>query len=98
MLENAVYSVISPEGCASILWKDAAKAADAAEALKLTAADLYSFGIADKVIPEDGRDYEQISEAVKAEVMSELDRLSQLPAEVLCDNRYKKFRVIGAKN
>lgn len=98
MLENAVYSVISPEGCASILWKDAAKAADAAEALKLTASDLYSFGIADKVISEDGRDYEQISEAVKAEVMSELDRLSQLPAEVLCDNRYKKFRVIGAKN
>lgn len=97
MLENAVYSVISPEGCASILWKDAAKAPEAAEALKLTAADLLSFGIADKVILEKDRDYEQISDAVKAEISDELARLEKLSADVLCDNRYKKFRKIGSR-
>lgn len=96
MLENAVYSVISPEGCASILWKDAAKAGEAAEALKLTAADLYEFGIIEKVIYEDGKTNDDLCDDIKKEVVSTLKKLKDVPTEELLENRYNKFRNIGA--
>lgn len=95
MLENAVYSVISPEGCASILWKDSAKAAEAAEALKLTAHDLEKFGIADKVIAEGDRTQEEICADLKSAVAEAINSLSGLSSDALCDRRYKKFRDIG---
>lgn len=96
MLENAVYSVISPEGCASILWKDAAKAGEAAEALKLTAADLYEFGIIEKIIYEDGKTNDDLCDDIKKEIVSTLKKLKDIPTEELLENRYNKFRNIGA--
>ncbi len=96
MLEDSVYSVISPEGCASILWKDAAKADEAAEALKLTAEDLLSFGVIEKVIPERDKSFEEISDDLKAEILKELKNKLTLSTEKLLDARYKRFRKIGA--
>ncbi len=95
MLENAVYSVISPEGCASILWKDSAKAAEAAEALKLTADDLYSFGIVEKVIYEENKTQEEICDDLKCAILSALRHFADTPTGVLLDNRYQKYRSIG---
>ena len=97
MLENAVYSVISPEGCASILWKDASKAPEAAEALKLTAADLYGFEIVDKVIDEENKSYEEICDDLKLELIRELEKLNKLPKDKLLNRRYDKFRKIGKR-
>ena len=96
MLENAVYSVISPEGCASILWKDAKMAPDASEALRLTAQDLFDFKIADKIIPEENLSDEQIAQNLKTEIADYLGRLLKLSPETLTQNRYDKFRKIGA--
>ena len=96
MLENAVYSVISPEGCASILWKDAKMAPDASEALRLTAQDLFDFKIADKIIPEENLSDEQIAQNLKTEIADYLGRLLKLSSETLTQNRYDKFRKIGA--
>lgn len=95
MLENAVYSVISPEGCASILWKDSSKAPDAAEALKLTAKDLHKFGIVETVIDEENRTYEEICDELKVKLVKEIKRLSKLDIDDLLDDRYEKFRKIG---
>ncbi|MGN1058964.1 MAG: carboxyl transferase domain-containing protein, partial [Clostridia bacterium] len=95
MLENAVYSVISPEGCASILWKDSAKAAEAAEALKLTADDLYGFGIVEKVIYEENKTQEEICDDLKCAILSALRHFADTPTGVLLDNRYQKYRSIG---
>lgn len=97
MLENAVYSVISPEGCASILWKDSSKAPDAAEALKLTASDLYKFEIVEKVIGEKDRTAEEICCDLKTFLINELKEKSSLSDEQLIEDRYNKFRKIGAK-
>lgn len=95
MLENSVYSVISPEGCASILWKDAGKAAEAAEGLKLTAHDALSLGIAEEIISEDGLGgkafYNRLGEKIKAE----LDALC-CESELL-QKRYDRFRSFGRK-
>lgn len=95
MLENAVYSVISPEGCASILWKDSSKAPDAAEALKLTAKDLHKFGIVETVIVEENRTNEEICDELKVKLVKEIKRLSKLDIDDLLDDRYEKFRKIG---
>jgi acetyl-CoA carboxylase carboxyl transferase subunit alpha len=99
MLENSVYSVISPEGCASILWRDAAKAAIAAEALKITARDLKEFGIIDEIIPEPEGGAHLDHEASAAFLGSVLDDtlrdLSQLTTAELLDRRYEKFRRMG---
>lgn len=95
MLENAVYSVISPEGCASILWKDSSKAPDAAEALKLTAKDLHKFGIVETVIDEENRTNEEICDELKVKLVKEIKRLSKLDIDDLLDDRYEKFRKIG---
>jgi acetyl-CoA carboxylase carboxyl transferase subunit alpha len=99
MLENAWYSVISPEGCAAILWRDAAKASEAAEALKLSAPDLMRLKVIDKIIPEPGggahRDPPRQARVLKAEVLSALDELEGLSPEELIDRRVAKFRVMG---
>ncbi len=96
MLENAVYSVISPEGCASILWKDANKAPSAAEHLRLTSYDLESFQVVEKVISETGKINREICSALKTILLDEISKLSSLTAEELLDHRYEKFRKIGA--
>lgn len=95
MLENAVYSVISPEGCASILWKDSAKADEAAEALKLTANDLYNFDVADKVIEEENMSYDEICDNLKCEILAKLSELKEMPVDELLEKRYQKYRNIG---
>jgi acetyl-CoA carboxylase carboxyl transferase subunit alpha len=99
MLENSVYSVISPEGCASILWRDAAKAEVAAEALKITARDLKGFGIIDEIIPEPEGGAHLDHEASAALLGSVLDDtlrdLSRLAIAELLDRRYEKFRRMG---
>ena len=96
MLENAVYSVISPEGCASILWKDASKAAEAAEALKLTSYDLLNFEVVEHVVKEQNRTEKEICDDLKKLLISELEQKAALPTEALLSGRYQKFRKIGA--
>ncbi len=96
MLENAVYSVISPEGCASILWKDSAKADEAAEALKLTAQDLYGFDIIEKVITEEAKTESEICSDLKAFISAEIAEKEKMSMEELLNARYAKFRKIGA--
>jgi len=99
MLENAIYSVISPEGCASIMWRDAGKAELAAEALKITASDLVRLGMVDEVVPEpDGgahRDHEAAAEMLAPVLQKDLDQLSAIPIEKLLLQRYDKFRAMG---
>lgn len=95
MLENAVYSVISPEGCASILWKDAKRAPEASDALKLTAQDLFDFKITDAVIPEENLTQDKIDGELKSTVKKYLKELMKKTEKELLENRYEKFRVIG---
>ena len=99
ILENAYYSVISPEGCAAILWRDRAKAPEAAEALKLTGKDLLELGIIDDVIKEPlggaHRDAQSCAKNVKASIKKYLEELLPLSNYKLLDNRYKRFREIG---
>jgi acetyl-CoA carboxylase carboxyl transferase subunit alpha len=99
MLENSVYSVISPEGCASILWRDAAKAEVAAEALKITARDLKEFGIIDRIVPEPEGGAHADHDAAAVLLGRVLDHaladLSKLPTAALLDRRYEKFRRMG---
>ena len=101
MLEHSVYSVISPEGCASILWKDAEKMREAAEALRLTADDLYSLGISDQIITEPvggaHRDPEQAIDAVKSAIASMLSSLKSKKPKDLINERRKKFLKLGEK-
>jgi len=98
MLENAVYSVISPEGCAAILWQSQDKVKEASEALKLTAKDLKELGIVDEIIPEplEGahRDWETTFENFKKYVSKALEELKPLSPEELVEHRYRKFRRI----
>jgi acetyl-CoA carboxylase carboxyl transferase subunit alpha len=99
MLEFATYSVITPEGCASILWRDGARAPDAAEALKLLAAEAKSFGLVDDVIDEPvggaHRDVALSAEIVRASLRSSLASLETLGASALVEQRYAKFRKMG---
>jgi acetyl-CoA carboxylase carboxyl transferase subunit alpha len=100
MMENAIYSVISPEGCAAILWRDGTKGALAAEALKITAADLLRLQVIDEIIPEPfggaHRDYEKAAVKVKEVVVRHLKELKEIPEERLLAERYQRFRRIGA--
>lgn len=102
MLEHSVYSVISPEGCASILWKDAEKMREAAEALRLTAQDLEKLGVADVIIPEPlggaQRDKETAMENVRVELTKMLKSLSGKSREKLITARRKKFLDMGSKS
>ncbi len=99
VMENAYYSVISPEGCAAILWKDSAKAPIAAEALKLTAGELLSFGIIDDIVsePQGGahRDPEKAGRNLKEAIKKHLKELKDIPKDKLLSQRYQKFRKIG---
>jgi acetyl-CoA carboxylase carboxyl transferase subunit alpha len=99
MLENAWYSVISPEGCAAILWRDSSKASEAAEALKLSAPDLLRLKVIDKIIPEPKggahRDPKGLALLLKEEILSVLIELEQLSSEELIEQRIAKFRVMG---
>ena len=101
MLEHSVYSVISPEGCASILWKDAEKMREAAEALRLTAEDLYSLGISDQIIEEPvggaHRHPDQAIDSVKAAIASMLASLNSKKPKDLINERRKKFLKLGSK-
>lgn len=100
MLENAYYSVITPEGCASILWRDDSKAPEAAEALCLTADKLLDFGIIDEVISEPlggaHRHPEFVVNELKEALKSSLENLFNLSSENLLENRYQKYRKIGS--
>ncbi len=99
MLENSIYSVISPEGCASILWRDAAKAELAAEALRITAKDLREFGIVDEIVPEpEGgahSDHEATAQLLEPVLVRALDKLSVKSVPELLQRRYSKFRRMG---
>ena len=99
MLENAVYSVISPEGCAGILWRDGAKAPEAAEALKITAADLKRLGAIDEIVKEPAggaqRNHAAAAANVKKAVLAALKALKGVPVEELLERRYAKFRAMG---
>jgi len=99
VLENAYYSVISPEGCAAILWKDGAKAPQAAQVLKLTGQDLLKMGIIDEVISEPlggaHRDPQKIAAALKEAILRNLKELKTLDKKELLELRYKKFRSMG---
>ena len=99
IMENAYYSVISPEGCAAILWKDRANAAQAAAALKLTAKDLLELGIVDEVIPEPlggaQKDFDAAATALKKDLLKHLDKLMDTKISELLDDRYKKYRKMG---
>ena len=101
MLEHSVYSVISPEGCASILWKDAEKMREAAEALRLTAQDLHKLGICDHIIPEPKggahRDRPAAVESVRTAIASMLKELDGKDAAALIKDRRQKFLDIGSK-
>ena len=99
ILQNAYYSVISPEGCASILWRSATKAPEAAEALKLTGEHLIKFGIVDEILPEPmggaHHDPESVAAALKESLLKQIKRLKGLSFKELTDKRYDKFRAIG---
>jgi acetyl-CoA carboxylase carboxyl transferase subunit alpha len=100
MLEYSIYSVISPEGCASILWRDPAKISEAATQLKLTAPDLVQLGICDQIIPESAggahRNPAVTAAKLRAAIKQQLRELSELPTSELIEKRYQKFRKIGA--
>jgi acetyl-CoA carboxylase carboxyl transferase subunit alpha len=99
VLENAVYSVISPRGAASILWKDAGKEREAAEVLKITAADMTSLGIAERIIPEPSggahNDIEGTAAAISGFLSESLNELKQINIKKLLEKRYLKFRNLG---
>jgi acetyl-CoA carboxylase carboxyl transferase subunit alpha len=106
MLENSVYSVASPEGSASILWKDASKAPEAAERMRITAADLKTFGIIDEIVPEPAPAHEQPKETIQragdainrhlVELLAEFPLDDEQATDRLVEARYAKFRAIGA--
>jgi acetyl-CoA carboxylase carboxyl transferase subunit alpha len=99
MLENAVYSVISPESCAAIIWRDSAKAELAAAALRLTAEDLLSLGLVDGIIPEPAggahENPDEAAELVRRKLRDALEELGRLSGAELVEQRYRKFRRMG---
>lgn len=98
MLENAVYSILSPEGYSSILWKDSSRYKEAAEKMKLTAKDLYELKIIDKIIKEplecSDEDFDKITNNIKKEISNAIKELSKLSEDEIVEDRYKKFRNI----
>lgn len=99
ILENAVYSVISPESCAAIIYRDSTQASRAAAALKITAPDLKELGLVDDIVPEPGEgahtDYDTSAENLRAALRRTLDELSGMAPQALIDERYDKFRRMG---
>ncbi len=99
MLENAIYSILSPEGYASILWKDASRTKEAAEKMKLTAKDLYELKVIDKIIKEPKGDEKEsflkVSKSLKKEIQSTIEQMKDMTEEEIVENRYQKFRNMG---
>jgi acetyl-CoA carboxylase carboxyl transferase subunit alpha len=99
MMENTWYSVISPEGCAAILWRDSTKAEQAAEAMKLVASDLLQLGVIDDVIAEPvggaHRDYDTAAQILKERILKELDELEKIPPAELIEQRIEKYGKMG---
>ena len=99
MLEHAIYSVISPEGCAAILWKDQARAEDAAKALRLTAQDLKQLGVVDEIIPEPPggahMDPGLMADSIGSAIRRHLKALRKVKPDTLVAKRYRKFRSMG---
>ncbi len=99
VLENAYYSVISPEGCSAILWKDRSRAPEAADTLRLTSKELLELGVIDEVIPEPlggaHQDPEKVASTLKQSLLKQLKALDQLSEEELLKKRYEKFRKMG---
>ena len=99
MFENSVYSVISPEGCASILWRDGKKAPQAAEALRITAPDLEKLGVIDRILPEPAggahRDHDAAAATLKAAILGHLDTWSGVSAKDIVQHRLERFRKLG---
>lgn len=99
MLQFSIYSVISPEGCASILWKSAEQAPEAAEAMGITAERLHSLGLVDQVLPEPQggahRDVDAMAQAIRDELSEELERLQQLSMDELIQRRYQRLKSFG---
>ena len=102
MLENAIYSILSPEGYSSILWKDSSRYKEAAEKMKLTAKDLYDLKVIDKIIKEPKEATEEsfikVVDNLKKEIIHEIERLNKLTQENIVEERYKKFRNMGEYN
>ncbi|QBD82573.1 acetyl-CoA carboxylase carboxyltransferase subunit alpha [Ktedonosporobacter rubrisoli] len=99
MLEHSIYTVAAPEAAASILWRDAIHAPQAAEAMRISARELLPLGIIDEIVPEPAggahRSYQQAAENLKAALLKHLDELKQMPLDTLLEQRYQKFRAIG---
>jgi acetyl-CoA carboxylase carboxyl transferase subunit alpha len=99
MLEHSVYSVISPEGCAAILWKDSGKAESAAESLRITAKDLRELGVIDNIVMEPAggahRNMGQAAQSLSQALESHLNTLGSIPIDLLLEERYKKFKKMG---
>lgn len=99
MLENAIYSILSPEGYASILWKDASRTKEAAEKMKLTAKDLYELKVIDKVIKEPKGDeeesFQKVAKNLKKEIQNAIEEMKDMSPEMLVKDRYQKFRNMG---
>ena len=102
MLENAIYSILSPEGYSSILWKDPSRYKEAAEKMKLTAKDLYELNVIDKIIPEKNEiseeNFSKTSEILKKEIIKEMKKTNKMTSEQILEERYKKFRNITSFN
>jgi acetyl-CoA carboxylase carboxyl transferase subunit beta len=99
-LENAVYSVISPEGCASILWRTSDEAATAAAAMRMSASDQHALGVVDIVVPEPGEgahaEPEATADRLRSVILDRLDALTALPLDTLIEQRYRRYRALGA--
>lgn len=99
MLENAIYSILSPEGYASILWKDASRVKEAAEKMKLTAEDLYELKVIDKIIKEPKGDREEsfkkVAKSLRKEISKTIEKMKDMSPEELVEDRYQKFRNMG---
>lgn len=98
MLENAVYSVISPEGCASILWKDSGRVKDAADCLHITAEDMVNFKVAERIIPENFGNFPKMCSELSKQLSADFDEISALGTSKMLDARYDRFRRIGIYN
>ena len=99
MLENAIYSILSPEGYSTILWKDSSRYKEAAEKMKLTAKDLYDLKVIDKIIKEpngnEEESFKKVAENLKKEIINTINELNKLDTEQIVENRYEKFRNMG---
>jgi acetyl-CoA carboxylase carboxyl transferase subunit alpha len=94
MLENSIYSILSPEGYASILWKDSSRAKEAAEVMKLTAKDLYELKVIDKIVKETGG-FEETAVKLHKEIVKNIKEMQKQTKEEIIEQRYQKFRNMG---